>query len=104
MCIFSKKLATVHNDMIEMLFEGRYLILLMSIFSVIVGLLYNDWFALAFNTFGSTYKFVANGTKATAKMVSVSKFGIDPYWHWSENNMMFLNSFKMKTAIVIGIS
>lgn len=57
MIIFSKKLSQVHNDMIEMLFEGRYLILLMSIFSCIVGLIYNDFFALAFDIFGSGYKF-----------------------------------------------
>jgi V-type H+-transporting ATPase subunit a len=104
MVIFSKKLANVHNDMIEMLFEGRYLILLMSCFSILVGLIYNDFFAMGFNLFGSHYQFEIEGSKASAPFNKVISFGIDAHWHWTETNMMFLNSYKMKTAVVIGVS
>ena len=49
--IFSNKLKNSTSDIISLLFTGRYLILAMSIFSILVGFIYNDYFALAFNVF-----------------------------------------------------
>jgi V-type H+-transporting ATPase subunit a len=42
--------------------------------------------------------------KMLAPFKGVYKFGIDPYWHWASNSMIFLNSYKMKLSVVIGIS
>lgn len=106
MIIAEKPLSKMHNDMIELIFMGRYLIFLQSCFSVLTGLIYNDFFALGFNCFGTAYEF-APGAKAgiyDAEYKKVYNFGIDPHWHWGDNSMIFLNSFKMKLSVVVGIS
>ena len=102
MLIFEKRLSNIHNDMFELVFMGRYIIFLMSCFSIIAGLIYNDVFAQGFDFFGTRYD-VAN-LPIHGGDSPVYNFGIDPAWHWADNSMIFLNSYKMKLSVIIGIS
>lgn len=38
----------------EMMFGGRYLIMMMSIFSIYTGLIYNEFFSVPFELFGKS--------------------------------------------------
>ncbi|XP_075703062.1 V-type proton ATPase 116 kDa subunit a 1 isoform X3 [Rhinoderma darwinii] len=112
------------NELFNMVFSGRYIILLMGLFSVYTGLIYNDCFSKALNLFGSSWSVrpmftspKANWTEDLLKVVPVLQldpdvdgvfngpypFGIDPIWSIATNKLTFLNSFKMKMSVVLGI-
>mmetsp|Transcript_13609 Transcript_13609/g.33446 ORF Transcript_13609/g.33446 Transcript_13609/m.33446 type:complete len:858 (-) Transcript_13609:923-3496(-) len=126
------------DDMTVMAFGGRYCILLMAIFSIFTGALYNEFFSIPMAIFGDTrFKCwgvadkVWNGTAAVTvgqidgfasnKDFDIRNcktwggrvlwpgdavpyvFGIDPIWHGRKTELPFLNSFKMKMSIVMGV-
>uniref|UniRef100_A0A5F9DL14 V-type proton ATPase subunit a n=1 Tax=Oryctolagus cuniculus TaxID=9986 RepID=A0A5F9DL14_RABIT len=104
-------------------FHGRYLILLMGIFSIYTGLIYNDCFSKSLNIFGSSWSvrsMFRNGTWNTHIMETTPllqldpavpgvysgnpyPFGIDPIWNVASNKLTFLNSYKMKMSVILGI-
>ncbi|XP_059410556.1 V-type proton ATPase 116 kDa subunit a isoform X2 [Carassius carassius] len=112
------------NEMFSMVFAGRYIILLMGIFSVYTGIIYNDCFSKSLNVFGSGWSVRpmfgekgGNWTPATLKDNHVLQLdpavpkvfngpypiGIDPIWNIATNKLNFLNSFKMKMSIILGV-
>uniref|UniRef100_A0A672MSY2 V-type proton ATPase subunit a n=1 Tax=Sinocyclocheilus grahami TaxID=75366 RepID=A0A672MSY2_SINGR len=111
------------NEMFSMIFAGRYIILLMGIFSVYTGLIYNDCFSKSLNMFGSSWSVrpmffpKGNWTFETLDGNSVLQLdpavpgvfggpyplGIDPIWNIATNKLTFLNSFKMKMSVVLGV-
>lgn len=87
---------------------GRYFIVLMGIFSVYCGFIYNDFAALRIAVFDSCYDMDENQRNAddTVNRINsncVYPFGIDPVWGVASNDMLFINSFKMKLSIIIGV-
>jgi len=88
----------------QFLYHGRYIILLMGIFALYCGSIYNDLFSLMPDIFGSGY----NRKKVDDKTVmeftgKVYPWGIDPAWGTASNSLIFQNSFKMKMSIVVGV-
>ncbi|XP_026679578.1 V-type proton ATPase 116 kDa subunit a-like [Diaphorina citri] len=98
----------------KIFFGGRYIILLMGLFSMYTGLIYNDVFSKSLNLFGSNWKNNYNSsTLASNKDLQMDPkddyiqypypFGLDPIWQLSENKIVFLNTYKMKISIIIGV-
>ena len=69
----------------------------MGFFALYCGFIYNDFFSLKLDLFGSCYD--VSGKKQGCTY----SFGFDPIWGISKNEVAFSNSFKMKFAIIIGI-
>lgn len=82
-------------------FGGRYCLLLMGVFSIYTGLLYNDCFGCGLNLFGTQYQKGTDGSQEFSGTPYV--FGIDPVWTLSTNQLSFMNSFKMKLSVVFGV-
>ncbi|XP_076005751.1 V-type proton ATPase 116 kDa subunit a isoform X12 [Genypterus blacodes] len=112
------------NEMFNMVFAGRYIILLMGMFSIYTGIIYNDCFSKSLNMFGSGWSvrqmFGSKGANWTTETLDGNAvlqldpavpgvfggpypLGIDPIWNLASNKLTFLNSFKMKMSVVLGV-
>ncbi|KAM5171426.1 V-type proton ATPase 116 kDa subunit a 4 [Mantella aurantiaca] len=114
----------VDNGIWGTFFGGRYLILLMSIFSIYTGFIYNDCFSKSLNIFGSSWSvrpmFTSGNWTESLLHQNIDlqldpavpgvfsgnpyPFGIDPMWNIAKNKLTFLNSYKMKMSVVLGIT
>lgn len=109
-------------------FNGRYIILLMGIFSIYTGFIYNDVFSHSVNIFRSGWsvknhfnislsgdqvinitrgidilQLNPNRTNSSAWSGNPYPFGLDPVWQVSVNKITFTNSIKMKASVVLGV-
>ncbi|XP_063376956.1 V-type proton ATPase 116 kDa subunit a 1-like isoform X1 [Cydia fagiglandana] len=118
MCYKEKPLQAkkIDSEIWTIFFGGRYIILLMGLFSMYTGLIYNDIFSKSLNVFGSAWR--NNYNKSTLQenaMLQLNPdswdyvqtpypFGIDPVWQLAEaNKIIFMNAYKMKISIIIGV-
>uniref|UniRef100_H2ZFW4 V-type proton ATPase subunit a n=1 Tax=Ciona savignyi TaxID=51511 RepID=H2ZFW4_CIOSA len=110
------------DEIFKMMFDGRYLILLMGLFSIYTGFLYNECFSRSINIFGTSWNVRAmNFTDndvflATNPVVTLDPnkpgvfrgypyfYGIDPIWQSAENKITVQNSYKMKNAVLMGFA
>ncbi|KAI6222495.1 V-type proton ATPase subunit a [Aphelenchoides fujianensis] len=117
----------IRDEIFTMFFGGRYIILLMGLFSIHAGLIYNDAFAKSFNIFGSAWQVPYNNSDLTNWLHEEHNtkkemhfelppkpafqhddgpypFGMDPIWNTAENRLAFFNTMKMKLSVIIGIT
>eukprot|EP01042_Synura_sphagnicola_P004490 gene4490-5693_t len=98
------------GEMAKGIYGARYMLFLMGAFAVYAGLVYNDYFSLGLNLFGTSYKFDSHEANAVARAIGpygdskyVYPFGADPVWHVASNELLFFNSMKMKMSVILGI-
>lgn len=102
-----KLLKTKLDELSYMAFYGRYIMLMMGLFSMYTGFLYNDIFSKAFTFFPSQWQWpddIQRGQAVEATLKDGYRFpiGLDWNWHEAENSLLFSNSMKMKMSIVLG--
>lgn len=110
MIYWEKSLKKVTFELFAMIFYGRYIALVMAVFSVFTGLIYNDAFSKSLTLFPSAWEYKKpedwhNGSTVTGILNDHGyryPFGLDPAWHGTENELLFSNSFKMKMSIILG--
>lgn len=103
------------SEMFKACYEGRYIILLMGLFSIYTGFIYNELFAVPIDIFGSRWKYTADSEMAcgidncenpAAVLPPLSPYplGFDPAWKASKTGLVFFNSYKMKLSIILGVA
>nr|XP_006119744.1 V-type proton ATPase 116 kDa subunit a isoform X2 [Pelodiscus sinensis] len=117
------RLQRSQDEIMKTFFEGRYIILLMGLFSVYTGLIYNDCFSKSLNIFGSGWnilamfeqriwhlddlksnRYLSLDPNITGVFSGIYPLGIDPIWNLANNRLSFLNSFKMKMSVIFGVT
>ena len=81
----------------------RYIFLLMGFYSLFCGIIYNDFMSIPLSLFSSCYINDKN-TKEVKKIKNCTyPIGIDPKWYAATNDLTFMNSFKMKCSVIVGV-
>ena len=102
--IFEDRLQYLQADEIgSMIFNGRYVMFLMGLFSTFTGLIYNDFFSLSLSIFPLSFASRFDGSLFSKIPDYTYPFGLDPLWNHASNGLLFTNSYKMKQAIIFGV-
>jgi V-type H+-transporting ATPase subunit a len=96
-----KKMGTA--GMLGDIFEARYMVLMMSLFAVYNGVIYNDCASIPIDFFGSRWDMTGDVAVQKADVTWPYPFGIDPEWMGKKNELVLLNSLKMKMAVILGV-
>jgi len=106
----------VKNSGQTALYQARYLIFMMGFFATYAGFLYTDFFATGLDLFGSRWvcphgeshgdsecTAAYDTTNQDPDSIGPYPFGIDPSWHGATNELVFMNSLKMKMSVILGV-
>lgn len=107
----SRATSRATSESMKELYTARYMLLMMGTFGVYCGLIYNDYFSLGLNLFGSSWNYEVREDEAEAVNIGaygdpahVYPFGVDPAWKIAKNELLFYNSMKMKMSVILGIT
>ena len=99
------------DSMLKSFVQYRYFFLLCSIFGIFCGFMYNEFFAIPLNLFGTCYTSKKNGELILSKEHRINApdnkcvypVGLDPSWIGTMNELTYTNSLKMKLSIIVGV-
>ncbi|XP_037093376.1 V-type proton ATPase 116 kDa subunit a1-like isoform X2 [Pollicipes pollicipes] len=109
----------IDNEIASIFFGGRYIILLMGLFSIYTGFIYNDIFSKSVNVLGSSWRncfrveeiehsdsetLLLPPENATCYYGVPYGFGFDPVWQVASNRVTYQNAFKMKISVLLGVA
>ena len=81
--------------------QVRYILWMMGFFAIFNGICYNDFASIPFEA-GSCYSRQGNiGVRQDDQCVY--GIGFDPIWKFSDNELTYSNSLKMKTSVIFGV-
>lgn len=92
------------------IFGFKWLLFFCAICAFYCGFIYNECFGLPFSTFQSNWELDVNASTSTFQKWKqkndnkIYPFGIDHQWYFKDNELIFMNSYKMKLAVVLGMS
>ena len=112
---------TLNSELMKGFYSARYLITFMGIFAVYAGLIYNDFFSLRTAFFTTRFVDPPPPLGAQAQLEMQPKpwfnslnavggghgpypFGLDPAWAGATNELLFVNSMKMKLSVLFGVT
>ncbi|KAL7840891.1 hypothetical protein AOLI_G00262140 [Acnodon oligacanthus] len=119
-----EQLSRWKSEFVDVLVGGRFIILLMGLFSIYTGLIYNDCLSKSFSICRSSWRvrhmFQPSGPWSNKTLHAFGHlhldpeipgvysgspymFGIDPVWNLASNKLSFLNSYKMKMSVILGV-
>ena len=103
--IYATMMPRTKGSIAETMAPMRYTLLLMGIFSLFSGFMYNDFSSCPIYLFGSScFELPESGLgPSVLKEDCVYLIGVDPSWYIGTNELLFMNSLKMKLALIFGV-
>merc|ERR1712048_1370432 len=93
------------------IYNARYMVLSLGIFATFAGFLYNDFFSIGLQLFASGFDtpegqygpYVPNTDLTNSGGPGPYPFGLDWAWAGASNELLFVNSLKMKLSVLFGV-
>lgn len=93
------------GSIVAQMAPGRYFLFMMGFFSIFCGCCYNDYTSLPTYMFGkSCYTYKEGVPDPEWDSECVYPIGVDPSWYLSTYEIVFVNSLKMKIAVIYGVA